>query len=196
MAEFRARYSHLINRTRLVSPRVIAVAQDGTHRFSKFVVPEIRLLKGLGVEGDAHCGENVKHRSRVRVDPTQPNLRQIHLFQSELFEEFAKKGFSVAPADLGENITTGKIDLLALPHGTVLCIGATAQVEITGFRNPCAQIDAFLPGLLSAVLIRKPGHLIRRSGIMGVVLEGGIVRAGDAIVSQIPIGGHRALGRV
>jgi MOSC domain-containing protein YiiM len=179
-----------------MTAHVIAVAQDGTHRFSKTIVPEIRLLNGLGVEGDAHCGELIKHRSRVRVDPTQPNLRQVHLFQSELFEEFAEKGFSVAPADLGENITTRGIDLLTLPCNTVLQIGETAKVKITGFRNPCAQIDTFLPGLLSAVLVRKPRELIRRTGIMGVVVEGGIVRAKDAILVHFPTEPHEALVRV
>jgi MOSC domain-containing protein YiiM len=175
---------------------VIAVAQDGIHRFSKTIAPEIRLLDGLGVEGDAHCGALVKHRSRVRVDPTQPNLRQVHLFQSELFQEFARKGFPVAPADLGENITTRGIDLLSLPCDTVLHIGETAKVKITGFRNPCAQIDIFLPGLLSAVLVRKPKELIRQTGVMGVVVEGGIVRAKDAIIAHFPAGPHEALVRV
>ncbi|HKL06195.1 MAG TPA: MOSC domain-containing protein [Roseovarius sp.] len=179
-----------------MTAHVIAVAQDGTHRFSKTIVPEIRLLDGLGVEGDAHCGELVKHRSRVRVDPTQQNLRQVHLFQSELFEEFAEKGFLVAPADLGENITTQGIDLLDLPRDTVLRIGETAKIKITGFRNPCAQIDAFLPGLLSAVLIRKPKELIRRTGIMGVVVDGGLIRAGDEIVVHLPAEPHKALERV
>lgn len=179
-----------------MSPSVIAVAQDGTHRFSKFVVPEICLLKGLGVEGDAHCGENVKH-ALARAggsNPAKPSADPS--FPIRTIRRVCQKGFTVAPADLGENITTGKIDLLALPHGTVSCIGTTAQVEITDFRIPCAQIDASLPGLFFAVLIRKPGHLMRRSGIMGVVLEGGIVRAGNAIVSQIPVGPRRALERV
>ena len=173
-----------------MTAHVIAVAQDGTHRFSKAVVPEIRLVEGLGVEGDAHCGETVKHRSRVRVDPTQPNRRQVHLFQAELFEEFAEKGFLVAPADLGENITTRGIDLLALPRGTVLRIGNTAEVEITGFRNPCAQIDTFLPGLLSAVLIRKPKQLIIRTGIMGVVRASGMVSRGNKIETFLPAEHH------
>ena len=179
-----------------MTAHVIAVAQDGSHRFSKTIVPEIRLLDGLGVEGDAHCGELVKHRSRVRVDPTQPNLRQVHLFQSELFKEFAEKGFAVAPADLGENITTRGIDLLSLPCNTVLHIGETAKVKITGFRNPCAQIDTFLPGLLSTVLVRKNKELIRRTGIMGVVVEGGLVRAKDAIIVHFPTEPHKALERV
>lgn len=179
-----------------MTARVIAVAKDGTHRFSKQIEPEIRLLKGLGVEGDAHCGETVKHRSRVRVDPSQPNLRQVHLFQAELFDEFAEKGFNVAPADLGENITTRGIDLLALPRGTILRIGASVEIELTGLRNPCAQIDHFMPGLLSAVLLRKPGQLIRRTGVMGVVRSGGVVRAEDEIAARLPEAPHLALERI
>ena len=179
-----------------MTAQVIAVAQDRKHRFSKAVVPKIKLVEGLGVEGDAHCGETVKHRSRVGIDPKQPNLRQVHLFQAELFEEFAKKGFSVVPADLGENITTRGIDLLTLPRGTVLRIGNTAEVEITGFRNPCAQIDTFMPGLLSAVLIRKSKQLIRRTGIMGVVRTSGVVSRGNTIKIFLPAEPYEALERV
>ncbi len=161
---------------------VIAVARDGTHRFSKQPAPAITLLAGLGVEGDAHAGVTVKHRSRVAKDPTVPNLRQLHLIQAELFDELAEAGFRVAPAELGENVTTRGIDLLALPTGARLRLGATALVEVTGLRNPCHQIDAFQPGLMKAVLGRAAdGSLIRKSGVMAVVLEGGIVAPGDAV---------------
>ncbi len=167
--------------------RVIAVARDGAHRFSKEVVEAITIVTGLGVKGDAHAGTTVKHRSRVKVDPTQPNLRQVHLIHAELFDEVAAKGFTVAPADLGENITTQGIDLLALPRGTVLAVGESVRLEVTGLRNPCAQIEAFQPGLLGAVLDKKPdGTLDRKSGIMSIVLAGGVVRAGDAIRVELP----------
>ncbi|MCL3883106.1 MOSC domain-containing protein [Marivita sp. GX14005] len=180
-----------------MTPHVIAVARDDTHRFSKVPAEEITLLKGLGVEGDAHCGETVKHRSRVKADPTQPNLRQVHLYQAELFDEYAEKGFTVGPADLGENITTRGIDLLALPKGAVLELGREARVEITGLRNPCAQIDAFQPGLLSAFICRDAnGKLMRRTGVMGIVLASGKVRPDDPIVVHLPEGEHRALERV
>lgn len=179
-----------------MSAHVISVARDVTHRFSKTVMPEIRLLEGLGVEGDAHCGEHVKHRSRVRADPTQPNLRQVHLYQSELFDEYAEKGFAVSPGDLGENIATKGVDLLELPRGTILRIGPEAEVEITGLRNPCSQIDDFLPGLLSAALIRESGQITRRTGIMGVVRSGGLVRPGDDLEVQLPQTPHQTLERV
>lgn len=176
---------------------VVAVARDDRHRFSKPLLPAIRLLPGLGVEGDAHCGETVKHRSRVRVDPTQPNLRQLHLLHAELFEELAAAGFSVGPGAMGENLTTRGLDLLALPVGTRLRLGDEALVEITGLRNPCAQIDAFQPGLLKAVLGRdENGALIRKAGIMGIVLKGGEVRPGDRIAVTLPALPHRALERV
>ncbi|MEI5664632.1 MOSC domain-containing protein [Bosea sp. CCNWLW174] len=176
---------------------IVAVARDEGHRFSKPLLPAIRLLAGLGVEGDAHCGETVKHRSRVAVDPTQPNLRQVHLIQAELFEELAARGFSLRPGDMGENVTTRGLDLLALPTGAQLRLGPNALVEITGLRNPCVQIEAFQPGLLKAVLGRDAnGGLIRKAGIMAIVLEGGEVRPGDSIEISLPALPHRALERV
>jgi hypothetical protein len=177
--------------------RVVAVARDGGHRFSKPPLPAIRLLAGLGVAGDAHCGVTVKHRSRVAVDPTQPNLRQVHLIHEELFAELAQAGFAVGPGEMGENVTTRGIDLLGLPVGARLRLGREALVEITGLRNPCAQIDAFQPGLLKAVLGRDAeGGLVRKAGIMGIVLEGGEIRPGDAIALTLPALPHRALERV
>lgn len=179
------------------SRKVVAVAKDGDHRFSKELVPEIRIVKGLGVEDDAHSGELVKHRSRVAVDPTQPNLRQFHSIHSELFCELSAKGFDVRPADLGENITTVGVDLLALPRGTILKIGDTTELEVTGLRNPCKQIDDFKTGLLSAVLIKgENGELIRKSGIMTIVKTGGTVRADDTIQSIYPRKPYLPLERV
>lgn len=176
---------------------VTAVGLSPTHSFSKPVVGTIRLLAGLGVEGDAHLGVTVKHRSRVKVDPTQPNLRQVHLIQSELHDELAAAGFTVVPGDLGENVTTRGIDLLGLPTGAKLRIGAEAVVEITGLRNPCSQIDGFRQGLLKLVLGRdEAGNLVRKAGVMGVVLAGGTVRPGDAIGIELPPEPHRPLERV
>ncbi len=167
--------------------QVVAVAMDGSHRFSKRIVSEIMIVAGLGVDGDAHQGVRVKHRSRVKADPAQPNLRQVHLIHSELFDELAEMGFRVGPADLGENITTKGIDLLGLPRGVHLKVGKEVVLEVTGLRNPCAQIDDFQKGLLSAVLDRGPnGELIRKSGVMSVVLKGGRVRASDRVAVKLP----------
>lgn len=174
-----------------------AVAAHGLHGFSKPLQPEIRLLAGLGVEGDAHCGTTVKHRSRVAVDPTQPNLRQVHLLHAELFDELMARGFTVGPGNLGENVTTRGLDLLGLPVGAKLYLGAEAVVEVTGLRNPCSQIEAYQTGLLAAVLDRTAdGTLVRKAGIMGIVLEGGIVRPGDAVRVGLPDGPWRKLDRV
>ncbi|HZH09557.1 MAG TPA: MOSC domain-containing protein [Microvirga sp.] len=176
---------------------VIAVSRSPTHSFSKPNAASIRLVAGLGVEGDAHAGETVKHRSRVKADPTQANLRQVHLIHAELFDELAAKGFSVAPGEMGENITTRGIDLLNLPTGTRLHIGTSAIVELTGLRNPCIQIDRFQKGLMAAVLDRDgEGHLVRKAGVMGIVLTGGEVRPGDAITVSLPAEPHRRLERV
>ncbi len=176
---------------------IVFVGRSATHSFSKSGVEHIRLLPGLGVEGDAHAGATVKHRSRVRADPTQPNLRQVHLMHAELFEELDAKGFAVRPGDLGENITTRGLPLLELPVGTALRLGDGALVVLTGLRNPCAQIDAFGAGLLAAVLDRDDeGNLIRKAGVMGVVVEGGVVRAGDRVALSLPPPPHGRLERV
>lgn len=176
---------------------VEAVSLSEKHRFSKETRPSITLLAGLGVDGDAHCGETVKHRSRVAQDPNQPNLRQVHLIHAELFDELAAAGFSVAPGQIGENITTRGLPLLQFPVGTELYIGESAVVQLTGLRNPCSQIDRFQPGLLAAVLDRDAqGNLIRKSGVMGIVLAGGEVRPNDEIQVSLPPKPHRPLERV
>lgn len=180
-----------------MNPMVIAVAMSAVHAFSKPVVPAIVLLKGLGVQGDAHQGATVKHRSRVKADPTQPNLRQVHLIQGELHDELQLAGFNVAEGTMGENITTRGIDLLALPRGARLRLGSDAIVEITGLRNPCSQLDNYQKGLTAAVLGRNPdGSLRRRAGVMGIVIEGGTVCAGDAIRTELPRLPHLPLERV
>lgn len=176
---------------------VISVSAAMGHRFSKPLQGSIRLLAGLGVERDAHSGETVKHRSRVAVDPTQPNLRQVHLIHAELLDELNAAGFDVAAGQMGENVLTRALDLLGLPVGTRLRLGAEALVEITGLRNPCAQIEAFRPGLLAAVLGRDAeGRIVRKAGIMGIVLEGGVVTPDDVIAVTLPALPHRALERV
>ena len=176
---------------------IISVAAHATHTFTKPRTARIRLLAGLGVEGDAHCGPTVKHRSRVAKDPTQPNLRQVHLIHAELFDELASLGFAVKAGDLGENVTTRGIDLLALPRGTRLHLGAQAIVEVTGLRNPCWQIDAFQDGLMQACLGRDAaGHIIRKTGVMSVVIAGGEVAPGDAIRVVLPDGKPEPLGVV
>ena len=177
-----------------IVPTIISVHRSPEHNFSKPAENSIRLLAGLGVEGDAHCGETVKHRSRVRRDPTQPNLRQVHLVHAELFEELAEAGFTVRPGDIGENVTTSGLALLDLPTGTRLRLGEEALVEVTGLRNPCYQLDGFQKGLMAATLDRDAeGNLVRKAGIMAVVLEGGMVRAGDRIVVELPPEPHRPL---
>ncbi|MER6528416.1 MOSC domain-containing protein [Streptomyces sp. NPDC001508] len=176
---------------------VVAVSCNGVYSFSKPNRESIVLLAGLGVEGDVHSGVTVKHRSRVAQDPTQPNLRQVHLMHEELFEEVGAAGFRVGPGELGENITTRGIDLLGLPVGTLLRIGDEAVVEVTGLRNPCVQIDAFQTGLLKQVVGRDAdGNLVRKAGIMSIVKAGGRVRPGDVIEAELPAGPHRPLDRV
>ncbi len=177
-----------------MSPQVAAVHSSTEHAFSKDRCDEIDLIAGLGVRGDAHLGAQVQHRSRVATDPTQPNLRQVHLIHAELFEYALTKGFRVRPGDLGENVTTQGIDLLSLPRGSTLRLGGDALLAVTGLRNPCRQIDDFQNGLLQAVRYRDAaGKLVKLAGIMAVVVGGGIVRAGDAIDVALPPEPHHPL---
>ena len=177
-----------------MSARVVAVNRSGSHTMSKPSCERIRLLAGLGVEGDAHMGTTVMHRSRVARDPTQPNLRQVHLIHAELFDELRAKGFEITPGLMGENVTTRGIDLLALPRGARLHLGASAIVEVTGLRNPCTQLDGIQAGLMEAVLERDPARgLIRKAGVMGIVVAGGEVAAGDAIAVEPREGAHEPL---
>lgn len=174
--------------------RVAAVHASTVHGFSKFEEDHIVLVEGLGVEGDVHAGTTVKHRSRVARNPQQPNLRQVHLLHAELFDELMPRGFPVFPGEMGENITTRGLDLLSLPTGTRLRLGASAEVMLTGLRNPCKQIDRFQPGLMAAVLDRDAeGHTVRKAGVMAVVTTGGSVAAGDAITVVLPAQPYRPL---
>ena len=174
--------------------RVTAVSVSAGHTFSKPNQASITLVDGLGIEGDAHSGVTVKHRSRVRADPTRPNLRQVHLIHSELHEELAAKGFTIAAGQMGENVTTRGIDLLGLPRGTRLHLGAEAVVEVTGLRNPCTQIDGIEPGLMEATVDRdSDGNLIRKAGIMSIVIAGGVLNADDEIRVVLPAEPHITL---
>jgi MOSC domain-containing protein YiiM len=173
---------------------VTAVSKSPTHTFSKLAQESIHLLAGLGVAGDAHQGETVKHRSRVARDPSQPNLRQVHLISTEIHDDLREAGFAVGPGGMGENVTTRGIDLLGLPTGTRLHLGVTAVVEVTGLRNPCGQLNGLQPGLMAATLDRdKHGAIIRKAGIMGIVLVAGEVRPDDPIRVELPAEPRRSL---
>jgi len=180
-----------------VNGTVISVSRSAEHTFGKTNGEGIRLLAGLGVEGDAHMGETVKHRSRVRQDPTQPNLRQVHLIHAELHDELRAAGFAVFAGQMGENVTTRGVDLLGLPTGATLYLGEKASVRVTGLRNPCRQLDDFHPGLMEVVLDRdEMGNLVRKAGIMGVVVTEGEVRPGDGVRVELPAGPHHPLEKV
>ena len=173
---------------------VTAVSRSARHTLTKPNQDNIRLLAGLGVEGDAHSGTTVKHRSRVARDPSQPNLRQVHLVHAELHDTVNEQGFAVAAGQMGENVTTRGIDLLGLPTGARLRLGDMAIIEVTGLRNPCGQLDHIQPGLMGATLERAAdSSLIRKAGIMAVVVEGGEVRPGDPIRIELPPDPHRPL---
>lgn len=180
-----------------MSGRVVAVHSSPVHKFSKRTDLFITLIAGHGVAGDAHAGKTVKHRSRVRVDPDQPNLRQVHLIASELLDTINREGFDVAHGALGENITTQGIALIGLPRGTILHLGETARVSVTGLRNPCSQIEDFREGLLKRMVGRREdGTPLLLTGVMGIVLEGGMVWPDDPIRVELPAGPHIRLERV
>lgn len=180
-----------------MSGTIVSLSLSPVHGFSKETRDRLTLIAGEGVAGDAHCGVKVKHRSRVRQNPDQPNLRQVHLIHAELFAELAGQGFDVSPGDIGENVLTRGIDLLGLPRGARLRLGDAAIVEITGLRNPCSQLDDFRPGLMKALLGRDAeGGLVRKSGVMGIVIAGGEIASGDPIMVELPSGPHEKLDRV
>ena len=173
---------------------IIAVSKSADYTFSKPNQTSIRLLAGLGVEGDAHSGGKVKHRFRMKRDPNQPNLRQVHLIHAELHDELRAQGFNVSAGQMGENVTTRGVDLLRLPQGTRLHLGSQAVVEITGLRNPCEQLDNFQDGLLQACLDKdEHGDLIRKAGVMSIVLVGGEVFPNDQIRVEVPPEPHQPL---
>ena len=168
---------------------IISLASDGQHRFSKQLARSLTLLAGLGVSGDAHMGTRVQHLSRVKQNPNQPNLRQVHLIHAELFDELTAEGFAIEPGQMGENVTTRGIDLLGLSAGTRLRLGTVALIEITGLRNPCHQLNGLAPGLMAATLDRSAeGDLIRKAGVMAVVITGGEIAVGDEIsLESVPL---------
>jgi hypothetical protein len=159
---------------------VHSVSASPRHGFSKLVRESITLIKGHGVDGDAHAGAFVKHRYLARWRPRMANERQVHLINQALFEELFSEGFNVQPGNLGENVTTRGIDLLRLPLGTMLALGPTAAVELRGLRTPCVLVDRFRKGLLKA-LVRKGEQPRFRAGVMGVVREGGILFPGNPV---------------
>lgn len=176
---------------------VLSVSLNPVHGFHKQIVEKINLDTGKGVVGDAHYGKKVKHRSRVRQNPDQPNLRQVHLIHAELFEELKEKGFNIKPGDMGENLTTRGISLLDLPKGTILEIGETVRLEVTGLRNPCNQLNDFRAGLMHALLDKgENGTLIRKAGIMSIVLTGGQIIPGDKISVVYPAKPYIHLDRI
>jgi MOSC domain-containing protein YiiM len=174
-------------------PAVSGVYVNDKHTFSKSSKAAIRLIKDFGVEGDCHAGPVDQHLFHLRRFGQHPNLRQVHLIHTELFDELALKGHAVRPGDLGENIATRNIELLKLPVGTRLRLGPEAIVELTGLRNPCRQIEAFQPGLLKHVLESTSAGLVRKAGVMSIVIQGGVVQPGDSIGVELPPLPHEPL---
>jgi hypothetical protein len=184
----------VVGRSENMPAIVTAVSRSKRHTFSKPNEPAIRLVAGFGVEGDAHMGRTVQHRYQILKNPFATNLRQVHLIHEELLDELRETGFYVRPGAIGENVTTRGIDLLALPKGARLRLGPEVVIEVTGLRNPCKQIDAFQPGLMKAVLGRdSEGRLIRRAGVMAIVIKGGNVKAADVIAVELPAGEQHPL---
>ena len=169
---------------------VVSVNSDDAHRFSKIARQSVRLVKGDGIEGDAHAGSFVQHRYQAKKAPLTPNRRQVHLVQSELFDEIRGFGFIIEPGDLGENVTTVGIDLLALPLGAQLHLGELAVVVLTGLRTPCALIDKFKKGLKRSMIVRTPRGVTFRAGVLGIVTSSGDLRPGDLVRAELPASRH------
>jgi hypothetical protein len=177
-----------------VTATVRALHRSAEYTFSKETCPSLELIAGIGVADDVHAGAAVRHRSRVERDPLQPNLRQVHLFDSELLDLLSGEGFALTPGVLGENITTSGLAALSLPTGTLLRVGPKALLALTGIRNPCAQIEARFPGLLKRMVHRTElGDLVRLTGAMAVVVQPGTIHEGDRIAVQLPPGDPQPL---
>lgn len=174
-------------------PHVVSVQLSHKHEFSKPAKDAINLIENFGVEGDAHAGMTDQHLFHIKRFGEHPNLRQVHLIQTELFDAVCELGHVVRPGDLGENIATRHLDLLSLPTGTVLRLGSEAVIELTGLRNPCHQIDNFQSGLLKHCKEVTPDGVVRKTGVMSIVVHGGIVRPGDAIDIELPPEPHAPL---
>lgn len=182
------------SRDRLNSgPCVIGVHIGTAHEFSKIPQETVRLIENYGVEGDAHAGRTDQHLFHIRRFGEQPNLRQVHLIQAEFFDAMSVEGHSIQPGDLGENIATQGVDLLSLPTGTRLRLGADAIIELTGLRNPCHQIDNFQAGLLQHCKIATPSGIVRKAGVMAIVINSGDVKSGAKITVDLPTGPHKPL---
>ncbi len=178
-------------------PQVVSVSRSPSHSFSKHPAPEIRILAGLGVEGDAHAGEKVQHLYRIRQNPNAPNLCQVHLIAAEFLDELQTLGFPIQPGRMGENLIVRGVDLLSLPVGAILRIGPDAVLEITGLRDPCNQLNKLQPGLMEACVARDlDGSLIRKAGVMSVAVTSGLIRPGDPILLELPPHPHRKMGPV
>lgn len=181
----------------MLTGSVVSLSLSARHTFSKQTVASLDLIAGHGVAGDAHCGTTVKHRSRVATDPSQPNLRQVHLIAAELLDDLNEQGFGLKPGDLGENVLTRGLDLIALPTATRLAIGSGVEIELTGLRNPCGQIEAFRTGLLAKVALRgDDGRISRRAGVLAIVVSGGAIATGAPIRVTLPLLPHEPLDRV
>ena len=167
--------------------KVLAVHSSGAYTFTKRPRGFIRLIEGLGAEGDIHAGPTVRHRSRVARDPHQPNLRQVHLIHSELHEQLRGQGFEIGPGQMGENVTTRGIDLLGLATDTVLRFPGGAAVRVTGLRNPCGQLNGLKDGLMNACVYKDAaGNTVRLAGVMAVVLASGEIKPEDEIEVEAP----------
>ncbi|MBC7723942.1 MAG: MOSC domain-containing protein [Burkholderiaceae bacterium] len=179
------------------APAVVSVSRDDAHRFSKPTADTITLIAGFGVAGDAHAGATTQHRYLAAKEPSTPNLTQVHLIPVELFSDLGRRGFAVGSGELGENVTTRGLVLETLPLGTRLHLGETAIIELTGLRSPCSLINRFQRGLMKTMIDRDgAGQVVRRAGVMGIVLAGGELRASDPIRVELPAGAPVPLGVV
>ena len=178
-------------------PRVVSVSLSPKHSFSKTPAAEIRILADLGVEGDAHAGEQVQHLYRVRKNPNAPNLCQVHLISTEFLDELHTLGFPLQPGEIGENLAVRGINLLTLPVGALLRIGADVVLQITGLRDPCQKLNSLAPGLMKACIARgSDGSVVRKAGVMSLAVTSGTIRPGDPILIELPPGEPLKMGPV
>jgi MOSC domain-containing protein YiiM len=116
------------------------------------------LIKGLGMESDAHAGMEI---------------RQVSLLAKESIQKIWDKGLDVQYGDFAENFTTEGIILHELPVGTRFKVGRKVELRLTQIGKICHDRCAIFAQVGDCVMPRE--------GIFAEVITGGEVAVGDIL---------------
>ncbi|MEW6670881.1 MAG: MOSC domain-containing protein [Thermodesulfobacteriota bacterium] len=138
--------------------KIVSLAISKKKGTRKKVVQEATLVKDHGLEGDAHAGK--WHR-------------QVSLLAAESIDLSRDGGLDVTFGDFAENIATTGADWKTMPIGTRVRLGDTALIEITQIGKECIK--------RCAIFYQAGDCIMPREGVFARVLEGGVIRCGDAV---------------